>query len=390
MSSLPFLRPSVVAPATYLHYLEQMQQSAWYSNFGPLNSRFEQRIIAELFGASGSATTVSNATLGLMVAIQAVKRPGARYALMPSFTFAATPLAAQWCGLEPYFVDCDPDTWCLCPQALAQAVALLGDQVAVVVPYATFGYAMDLAPYNALLAQDIPVVIDAAPCLGSQVAGQQFGRDFAGLVVFSMHATKAFSVGEGGLIYSASAALIATIRRLLNYGFDQNRSADLQGMNAKLPEVLAAISLATLDVYPAKVAQRMALFNAYTQAINSSGLIDAGWRMQSHAQAVAHQFLPLIAPAHLRNTDLVKQMASQDIEVRTYFAPACHQQPQFASCRHDGLAVTDQLAAGCLSLPLWEMMPQTAPATVVQALAKISGTAPARISTAGHPQSIAA
>jgi dTDP-4-amino-4,6-dideoxygalactose transaminase len=371
LNRIPFLRPSPVPPASYVRYLDNMHESAWYSNFGPLNTRFESRVLTELFDGSGAVTTVSNATIGLMTAIQAVKRPGAMHAVMPSFTFAATALAAQWCGLQPYFVDCDPDTWCMCPVALSKALAVLGDSVAVVVPYATFGYAQDLAPYHRLAQAGVPVVVDAAPCLGTKAAGAQFGRDFPGLVVFSMHATKAFAIGEGGLIYSGSAPAIGKVRRMTNYGFDAQRSADMQGLNAKLPEALAAVGLATLDVYPAKIARRMALFSRYVDCFESAGLLDGGWQLQRHREPVAHQFFPVIAPARLSNADIVKQLAEHGIEARTYFAPACHQQAQFAQCSHDGLGVTRRLAASCLSLPLWETMDDAVPAMVVRALAHI-------------------
>jgi dTDP-4-amino-4,6-dideoxygalactose transaminase len=385
LDQIPFMRPSVVPPASYTHYLEDMQQSAWYSNFGPLNTRFESRVLAELFDGRGAVTTVSNATLGLMVAIQAVKRPGAIYAVMPSFTFAATALAAQWCGLQPYFVDCDPDTWCICPTALHRALDLLGDSVAVVVPYATFGYAMDLTPYRRLIEAGMPVVLDAAPCLGTQDAGSQFGRDFPGLTVFSMHATKAFAIGEGGLIYSASQEAIGKVRRMTSYGFDSQRSAAMQGLNAKLPEALAAVGLATLDVYAAKIARRMDLFKRYVESFESAGLLAAGWLLQRHREPVAHQFFPAIAPAHLSNADVVKRLAEQGIEARTYFAPACHQQAQFAPCLHDGLTLTERLTAGCVSLPLWEAMDDTGPQAVVRALANIHQTEASHLSKAPQP-----
>ncbi len=382
MNQIPFLRPSVVPPASYAPYLEDMQQSAWYSNFGPLNTRFESRALAELFDGCGALTTVCNATLGLMVGIQAMKRPGAIYAVMPSFTFAATALAAQWCGLQPYFIDCDPDTWCMCPNALRKALDLLGDSVAVVVPYATFGYAMDLAPYRRLIEAGVPVVVDAAPCLGTLASTTQFGQNFPGLVVFSMHATKAFAIGEGGLIYSASKEAIGRVRRMSSYGFDSQRSADMQGLNAKLPEALAAVGLATLDAYAAKIARRMALFSRYVACFEDAGLADAGWLLQRHRDPVAHQFFPVIAPAHLANTDIVKQLAEYGIEARTYFAPACHQQAQFAQCLHDGLGITKRLAASCLSLPLWETMDDAVPQMVVWALAHIDQNQTGRLAQA--------
>lgn len=135
-----------------------------------------------MFNGIGSAVTVSNATIGLILAIAHSKRPQGKYAVMPSFTFAATPLAAEWCGLEPYFLDIEPENWQMNREQLEQAVKLLGDEIAVIVPYATFGTAIDLSVYNKLQEQGIPVVIDAAASFGtiSPEEATHFGKGFGG------------------------------------------------------------------------------------------------------------------------------------------------------------------------------------------------------------------
>lgn len=96
--------------------------------------------MSEFFDSKGAVTTVANATLGLMAAIQFKKRKKGKYALMPSFTFPATPLAAIWCGLEPYFIDVSLDDWCMDKTLLLDKIDELKDEVAVVVPYATLDH----------------------------------------------------------------------------------------------------------------------------------------------------------------------------------------------------------------------------------------------------------
>ncbi|CAM3181476.1 UDP-4-amino-4-deoxy-L-arabinose-oxoglutarateaminotransferase YvfE [Paenibacillus larvae subsp. larvae DSM 25719] len=210
MYEIPFLRPNLVKKERLLSYFEKIEASRIYSNYGPLNHLFETRVIAQMFGGIGSAVTVHNATLGLMLAISQSKRPRGKYAVMPSFTFAATPLAAEWCGLEPYFLDIEPDDWQMNRAQLEETVERLGEQIALVVPYATFGSAIDFSIYNKLLQEGIPVVIDAAASFGTTIVedAAQFGKGFGGAVVFSFHATKTFGVGEGGLVYSADQDLI--------------------------------------------------------------------------------------------------------------------------------------------------------------------------------------
>jgi len=366
---IPFLRPRLVALSDYAHLIEQIDASRLYSNFGPLNTRFERRVVAEHFDGVGAAATVCNATLGLMLAIQAVKRPG-RYAVMPSFTFAATPLAAQWCGLEPYFVDIGAD-WCVDPLQLGEALAHLGDAVAVVLPYATFGTSLDLAPYTALIKRGVPVVVDAAPALGTRYAEHGFGVGFKGPIVYSLHATKTFGIGEGGLVYSGNDEIVRKVKTLSNFGFDAGRASTLTGLNAKLSEYGAAVALATLDGHADRVALRRDLYGEYAGNFDQLGLFAAGWQLQALRGEVAHQFVPAATPSGVTNTKAIAGLASKSIEARTYFSPACHTQPQFAAAPRASLSVTDDLAHRIVSLPLWDDIGAQRIRRVCEALATV-------------------
>lgn len=368
--NIPFLRPRLVALAEYASLIEQIDASRLYSNFGPLNTRFEQRVVEEQFDGVGAAATVCNATLGLMLAIQAVKRSG-RYAVMPSFTFAATPLAARWCGLEPYFVDVSADNWCIDPMSLKNALAHLGDAVAVVIPYATLGTALELAPYEALIRQGVPVVVDAAPGLGTRLGGTGFGVGFKGPIVYSLHATKTFGIGEGGLVYSGDTGVVAKVKSLSNFGFNVSRASTLPGLNAKLSEYGAAVALATLQGHSDRVESRHDLYEAYAGNFAQLGLLAAGWQFQTLRGDVAHQFVAVATPPGLTNTSVVAQLAGNSIEARTYFSPPCHVQPQFVDAPRAALTATDDLSRRIVSLPLWDDIGAQRIRHVCEALAAI-------------------
>jgi dTDP-4-amino-4,6-dideoxygalactose transaminase len=356
MKHIPFLRPQLVEQTEYGQYIDQIEANRIYTNYGPLNTLFEARLLERYFDGNGGALTVNNATIGLMLAIMDAKRPHGRYALMPSFTFAATPLAAMWCGLTPYFLDVNPDTWCLEPDQVAQAIQKLGDDVAVVVPYATFGVDMNLSWYAQLHRNGLPVVVDAAASFGSRAKVHNFGTDFPGFVVYSFHATKSFAIGEGGMIYSASSDHIQRLRKAANFGFGGERTTTMMGLNAKLPEFTAAIGLATLDRFPEKIAARGAIFKHYLDRFEAHNLFNRGWQPQSHSDDVAHQFFPVLCPLGESNRTFVDRLEMTNIQARTYFSPACHQQPFFASCPSEPLSVTIDLSERILSLPLWEDM----------------------------------
>jgi dTDP-4-amino-4,6-dideoxygalactose transaminase len=252
MNKIPFLKPNLVKKEAYLEYLSQIDESRVYSNYGPLNGLFEHRILKQYFRDEGAVTTVNNATIGLMLAISHSKRAQGRYALMLSITFPATPLAAMWCGIEPYFIDIRRDDWCMDELILTKTLDRLGDRAACVVTYATFGTCLNLSYYEALYRSGMPVISDAASSFGASSDGGYFGQGFSGPVVYSFHATKTFGIGEGGLVYSGNSELISRIRQAGNFGFSLERISMICGLNSKLSEYAAALALATLDVFQEK------------------------------------------------------------------------------------------------------------------------------------------
>lgn len=368
MRHIPFLRPCLVTKDSYMKYLDQIDESRLYSNFGPLNTFFERRLLEDWFSNVGEVTTVNNATTGLILAISVIKKAKGRYALMPSYTFPATPLAALWCGLTPYFIDIVEDSWLMNESLVEDTLKRLGDEVAVVVPYATFGTDLDLSRYRLWHEEGFPVVIDAASSFGTSGRHGQFGKGFPGAVVFSLHATKAFGIGEGGFVYSRDVELIQCIRRASNFGFSDYKEALTLGLNGKLSEYAAAVALATLDEFPRKVSKRRNIFYSYVAQLEERGLFDRGWTMQRTEGEIPNQFVPVLCPSGRRNTYFIDRLKDSHIEARTYFCPTCHEQLQFLSCPGSNLQITEMVAKRTISLPLFEEMEAEDVSLVVQTL----------------------
>ena len=356
--SVPLTRPNPPALSLATQSLREIEDRGWFSNFGPVNTRFETAMLTRMFGGEGECLTVCNATIGLMIAIQnAIGERAAtrRYALMPSFTFAAAAQAAMWCGLTPLFCDVDPADWAAAEAAEHAMLAKYGREIAVVVPYATFGYDIDLARYEALGERfGVPVVVDAAASLGTiQVDGRGFGAGFSGTVVFSMHATKSFATGEGGLIYSADRQTISDLRAMCNFGFGRPRNATMLGLNAKLTEVGALLGQLRLGDYDRVMDHRAELVHRYRSALPELGYQPAKQQRQ------AHQFASALLPADLAaNRPAIQAgMTADGIGSAIYFSPHVAEQDYFVDHSVSGpLPVTESVAGRIISLPLFDAM----------------------------------
>jgi dTDP-4-amino-4,6-dideoxygalactose transaminase len=358
---IPLVRPAPPRLSLAIEELQSLEQSGTFSNFGPVNTRFEQEMLERFFGGQGACTTVCNATIGLMLAIKeaigetAPRAENGQFALMPSFTFAAAAHAAIWCGLTPLFCDIDPQTWAADPAAESAMLSRYAGKIAVTMPYAAFGYPIDLDRYQRIQTQlGVPVVIDAAASLGTfDLFGRGFGTGSGASVVFSMHATKSFAVGEAGLIYSADKDRIARLRIMSSFGFGEPRTATMAGLNGKLSEVNALLGRLRLADYDRIAARRGALVNRYRSA-----LPELDFQLQAPGIQV-HQFVPALLPAALRGqrTAIREELANQGITTGTYFSPHLLEQPYFQKvCVAGPMPVCDDVSARMISLPLFDTM----------------------------------
>jgi dTDP-4-amino-4,6-dideoxygalactose transaminase len=355
--NIPLVRPAPPQLSLAVAELQSLEQSGIFSNFGPVNTLFEQEMLDRFFGGKGACTTVCNATIGLMLAIKDAvgEQPSGKFALMPGFTFAAAAHAALWCGLTPLLCDVHLANWAADPAAEAEMLAQYAGKIAVVMPYATFGYPIDLEHYKRLADQlGVPVVVDAAASLGTcDEHGRGFGSGFAGSVVYSMHATKSFAVGEAGLIYSADTDRIARIRTMSSFGFGEPRTATMVGLNGKVSEVTALLGRLRLLDYDSIMEHRAALSNRYREALPE-------FQFQLRAPGTqAHQFVPALLPSGLggRRAAIRAALADKGIATGAYFSPHLMEQPYFQkTCVAGPLPVCDDVSARMISLPLFDTM----------------------------------
>jgi len=342
--------PDLPAPDTVLPYLQEMHENRWYSNFGPLVKRFEAELKAFLERENGAegchVATFSSATTALELALKAMNLPAGANILVPAVTFPATALVVMNAGLTPVLADVDRETWELSP-AIANA-ALAKDDYAAVIPVAAFGRPVDTAPWVAFQKETgVPVVLDVAAALGQQ----DIHKDMT--YCFSLHATKPFGVGEGGLLVSGDEALITLSRSLSNFGFQGPAGVVQQaGTNAKFAEYFAAVGLVQAARWQEVAGRRQAVLDLYL-----AGLKKAGNAVT--LQQGTGNFIPAVFPIYLpgKAEALVARMDEAGIQTRRWYLPPLYDHPALA---HLPVAdketaapfpVSEELRGGLVGLP---------------------------------------
>lgn len=363
MTKIPVMRPKLPTADRLAPYLKKIDSARQYSNYGPLVSALEERLAAHYGLGSGTITTVANATIGLTLALTAQgARPGTLCAL-PAWTFVASAHAAMMAGLIPFFVDVDPDTWALDPEKIGEAIVGAPAKVGAIMPVAPFGRPIDVAAWDRFQARArIPVVIDAAAAFDSVVPGRT-------PAVVSLHATKAFGVGEGGFVMSADLSMVRNARIRSNFGLDEYRQSQMPATNAKLSEYHAAVGLAMFDEWAEARAQWLAAAQTYREMLTGSNQV----RFQQGFGETWVAATCIMSFAHSTQARAAKALAEAGIETRQWWGNGAHAYPATESFSRTPLPVTETLASSTIGMPFYRDMTPAEIRTVAEVVLKATG-----------------
>ncbi|MGH2908995.1 MAG: DegT/DnrJ/EryC1/StrS family aminotransferase, partial [Solirubrobacteraceae bacterium] len=233
-------------------------ERGWYTNHGPLAVEAEQRL-AQVLGVA-EVVCVSNATVGLMMAVKALGLQGA--VVLPALAPPAAVEALLWCGVTPRFCDIEPGG----VHADAGAVrAVLDEEVCAILAVNLFGGYSDVDGLAALAAQrGVPLLLDSAHAFGSVFAGDARPT----LEVFSFHESNHVNTGEGGCVATDDPELATRLRNIRSsYGAGRPVPVPITS-NGRFSEAQAALALLALDDLDALVARNREQFDRYARSLD--------------------------------------------------------------------------------------------------------------------------
>lgn len=204
---------------------------------GPEVAAFE-REFSEYFVPGRPSVAVNSGTAGLHLGLLAAGVGAGDEVIVPSFTFAATGNSVALTGATPVFVDIEPETFALNPEAVAAAIT---PKTKGIMPVHLYGHPARMRELEAIASErGVALFEDAAQAHGASLDGRPVGS-FGAFAMFSLYPTKNMTSGEGGMITAADDEIARRARLLRNQGMERQYENEIVGFNARMTDIHAAI-----------------------------------------------------------------------------------------------------------------------------------------------------
>lgn len=326
-------------------YLSKVNDSGWYTNFGPLHELLTKRL--EDYLGVQNLLLVSNGTLAIQVACKTLN---INSAITTPFSFVATTSSLLWQGINIAFSDIDPQSYNMCSKALDKALVKESHNYDGIVATHVYGNPCDVHNIaDVANKHNKKVVYDAAHAFDVKIAEQSV-LNYGDASTLSFHSTKVFHTVEGGAIIFKHKADYIKAKQLINFGIQPDRSLGEPGINAKLNEYQCAVGLTLLDDIESVLHHRATLFKTYTEELKDVVELPQ-WHPQSSLNGA---YMPIYIACRHKQQYVIQALAKSNIQCRRYFYPSLDL--AYSGQKSYGCANSQNIAGGVICLPLHNYM----------------------------------
>ncbi|MDA1530431.1 aminotransferase class I/II-fold pyridoxal phosphate-dependent enzyme [Bacillus cereus group sp. TH260-2LC] len=313
-------------------YIKDAFDSNWIAPLGPNVDEFE-RELASFVGVKGGAA-VSSGTAAIHLALRLLDVQKGDTVFCSSFTFVASANPIVYLGAEPVFIDSEPETWNMSPQALAFALHdanKAGKLPKAVILVHLYGQSAKVDEILSLCNQyDVPIIEDAAESLGSTYKGKASGT-FGRFGIYSFNGNKIITTSGGGMLVSDDVEALEKARFLATQAKDPalHYEHSKVGYNYRMSNILAGIGRGQLEVLEDRVRARRSVYKRYYKELS---LIPGFYFMPELENTRSNRWLTTLTidekESAISSGKLLRTLAEENIEARPMWKPL-HLQPLF-------------------------------------------------------------
>jgi len=248
-----------------LAYVTDCIKTNWISSQGKYVKEFE-KLFTEYHNGMRSLA-VSNGTVALHLALEALKIKKGDEVLVADFTFAASVNSIIYTGATPVLVDIEPDTWNI---DIHKAELLVTSNTKAIMPVHLYGHPCDMDSIIEFAKKHKLLIIeDCAEALGSFYKGKPVGV-FGDAATFSFYGNKTITTGEGGMIIFKNEDVAERASMLRDHGMQKTRRYWHQevGYNYRLTNIQAAIGVAQFERLGEFIAAKRRIAKTYSETLS--------------------------------------------------------------------------------------------------------------------------
>lgn len=246
-------------------FVKEAFDTNWVAPLGPNVDAFE-RELCEYTGA-GHAAALDSGTAAIHLAVKLAGVKEGDIVFAPSLTFTATCNPIVYEKAVPVFIDCEPDTWDMSPQALERAFQKYPQAKAVIAVY-LYGTPAKIDELTEICAKhQVPYIEDAAESLGSRYKGKQTGT-IGKFGIYSFNGNKIITTSGGGMLVSNDGEAIERAHFFATQARDKARHYQHSqiGYNYRMSNVTAGIGRGQLLHLDEHIALKRAIYDRYKEA----------------------------------------------------------------------------------------------------------------------------
>ena len=341
-----------------MQYVREAFQNNWIAPVGPHITSFEQEL-ADYTGAKG-AVALSSGTAGIHLALRALGVQAGDSVFCSSFTFVASANPILYQGATPVFIDSDPATWNMSPNALERALIQAEKEnklpKAVIVVH-LYGQNADMDRIEGLCSHyNVPIIEDAAESLGTTYKGHSSGTH-GQFGIYSFNGNKIITTSNGGMIVSDDLESLEKIRKWSTQSKDKAKHYQHSeiGYNYRMSNILAGIGRGQLKVLDERVSARRKIFETYQKELSHLGAISF-MPVATYGESTHWLTCFTIDANHTKATpdQFIDELENHNIETRRLWKPM-HLQPLYQTCTYyshtEDRSVSDELFKQGICLP---------------------------------------
>ncbi|OWR27589.1 pyridoxal phosphate-dependent aminotransferase [Saccharibacillus sp. O23] len=308
-------------------YIKEAFDTNWIAPLGNNVNQFEKEI-ARYAGVEGAvALSSGTAAIHLGLVLLDIGRDDVVFCSSLTFIASANPILYQ--DATPVFIDSEPESWNMSPEALEKAMkeyAAKGKKPKAVIIVNLYGQSADYNRLQAICAlYEVPIIEDAAESLGAEYGGKMSGT-FGKFGVFSFNGNKIITTSGGGMLVSEDTVALEKARFYATQAREKAKHYQHEkiGYNYRLSNVLAGIGRGQLQILPERIEQKRRIARRYAERLNSM----PGIRVTTEAVHGKSNCWLTTALLDIQPEQIIDLLESYNIESRPVWKPL-HLQPVF-------------------------------------------------------------